>query len=42
MSKLIIENNMNGRLWVENTKEGALFKIITPKTKNNLVIFTTF
>ncbi len=31
MSKLIIENNMNGRLWVENTKEGALFKIITPK-----------
>jgi len=31
MSKLIIENNMNGRLWVENTKNGALFKIITPK-----------
>ena len=31
MSKLIIENNMNGRLWVENTKDGALFKIITPK-----------
>lgn len=31
MSKLIIENNMNGRLWVENTKDGALFKITTPK-----------
>lgn len=31
MSKLIIENNMNGRLWVENTKSGALFKIITHK-----------
>ncbi len=31
MSKLIIENNMNGRLWVENTKNGALFKVITPK-----------
>jgi C4-dicarboxylate-specific signal transduction histidine kinase len=31
MSKLIIENNMNGRLWVENKKDGALFKIITNK-----------
>ncbi len=31
MSKLIIENNMNGRLWVENSKDGALFKIITHK-----------
>ena len=31
MSKLIIENNMNGKLLVENTKDGALFKIITPK-----------
>ncbi len=31
MSKLIIENNMHGRLWVENTKNGALFKIITYK-----------
>lgn len=31
MSKLIIENNMHGRLWVDNTKNGALFKIITPK-----------
>ncbi|PLY04689.1 MAG: sensor histidine kinase [Arcobacter sp.] len=30
MSKLIIENNMHGRLWVENTQRGALFKIITP------------
>ncbi len=31
MSKLIIENNMNGKLEVENTKNGALFKIITCK-----------
>ncbi len=31
MSKLIIENNLHGRLWVENTKNGALFKIITYK-----------
>jgi len=31
MSKLIIENNMHGRLWVESTENGALFKIITPK-----------
>lgn len=31
MSKLIVENNMNGRLLVENTQNGALFKIIIPK-----------
>ena len=31
MSKLIIENNMNGKLEVENTNKGALFKIITSK-----------
>lgn len=31
MSKLIIENNMHGKLWVENKNNGALFKIITPK-----------
>lgn len=31
MSKLIIENNMNGILWVENKNDGALFKIITNK-----------
>jgi len=31
MSKLIIENNMKGRLWVENTNNGALFKILTQK-----------
>ena len=30
MSKLIIENNMNGRLSVSNKKDGACFKIITP------------
>ena len=31
MSKLIIENNMNGRLFVENTPIGALFTISVPK-----------
>lgn len=31
MSKLIIENNMEGKLTVENTKLGANFKIITKK-----------
>lgn len=31
MSKLIIENNMNGRLFVENTQDGALFTITVPK-----------
>lgn len=31
MSKLIIEKNMDGSLIVENTKNGAIFKIITPK-----------
>ena len=30
MSKLIIENNMNGRLFVENTNTGALFTITIP------------
>ncbi len=33
MSKLIIENNMNGNLLVENKKNGAVFKIITYKKK---------
>lgn len=33
MSKLIIENNMNGELFVENTQDGALFTIIVPKEK---------
>jgi signal transduction histidine kinase len=32
MSKLIIEKNMNGKIWVENTNNGALFKVITPKS----------
>ncbi len=27
MSKMIIEDNMNGTLLVENTHEGALFKL---------------
>lgn len=31
MSKLIIENNMNGRLTVRNSSEGALFEIVLPK-----------
>ncbi len=31
MSKLIIENNMNGKLLVSNNDEGALFTIIIPK-----------
>ncbi len=31
MSKLIIENNMHGKLSVENTQFGAFFKIIIPK-----------
>lgn len=30
MSKLIIENNMGGKLSVENSKEGAKFKIVIP------------
>lgn len=33
MSKLIIENNMNGQIIAQNDKNGALFKIITQKTK---------
>ena len=32
MSKLIIENNMNGKLLVSNHDQGALFTIIIPKT----------
>jgi signal transduction histidine kinase len=31
MSKLIIENNMNGKLLVSNNNQGALFTIIIPK-----------
>lgn len=31
MSKLIIENNMNGKLLVKNNNQGALFTIIIPK-----------
>ena len=31
MSKLIIENNMHGKLLVENYPKGAFFKIIIPK-----------
>ena len=31
MSKLIIENNMNGKLEANNTKDGAIFKIIISK-----------
>ncbi|WP_122893902.1 sensor histidine kinase [Arcobacter peruensis] len=32
MSKLIIENNMNGKLEVSNNKEGAIFTVIIPKS----------
>jgi len=35
MSKLIIENNMNGRLFVENDKKGAVFIITVPRLKDN-------
>jgi C4-dicarboxylate-specific signal transduction histidine kinase len=35
MSKLIIENNMNGRLFVKNSEDGALFKITVPKSNSN-------
>ena len=31
MSRLIIQNNMNGKLEVANTEEGAIFKIVIPK-----------
>ena len=31
MSKLIIQNNMNGKLEANNTKDGAIFKIIISK-----------
>lgn len=34
MSKLIIENNMSGRLFVENTSNGALFTITLPLNIN--------
>ena len=35
MSKLIIENNMNGRLFVQNTQNGARFTISVPKATIN-------
>ena len=36
ISKLIIENSMSGKLSVENTMRGALFKIVlTPVGLNN-------
>jgi len=35
MSKLIIENNMNGRLFVQNNNKGAIFTITVPKSKGN-------
>lgn len=33
MSKLIIENNMNGKLEASNTEQGAILKIIIPKNQ---------
>jgi len=35
MSKLIIENNMNGRLFVQNDDKGAVFTITVPKSKSD-------
>ena len=32
MSRLIIENNMNGKLEVKNNKDGAIFTVIIPKS----------
>jgi signal transduction histidine kinase len=32
MSKLIIENNMNGKLEVSNNKKGAIFTVTIPKS----------
>lgn len=33
----IIENNMNGKLIVENKENGAEFKIIVPKGKQKIL-----
>jgi len=30
MSKMIIENNMNGKIWVRNTATGAEFTVAVP------------
>jgi len=35
MSKLIIENNMNGRLFVQNNNKGSVFIITVPQLKGN-------
>jgi C4-dicarboxylate-specific signal transduction histidine kinase len=35
MSKLITENNMNGRLFVQNNKKGAVFTITVPRLIKN-------
>jgi signal transduction histidine kinase len=34
MSKMIIENNMNGRIAVRNTHDGAEFRVVTPLSGN--------
>ncbi len=36
MSKMIIENSMNGEISVENRNGGAVFKIVIPQTKKEL------
>jgi signal transduction histidine kinase len=35
MSKKIIEESLNGKLWIENTQNGAKFFITLPLSKNN-------
>ena len=35
MSKMIIENNMGGKIFASNTKEGAMFTISIPIKVNN-------
>lgn len=36
MSKMIIENNMNGRIEVRNTHDGAEFRVVTPLPDNGV------
>jgi len=38
MTKMIIENNMNGIIEVKNTEQGALFTIKLPSVPDDLVM----